>query len=195
MKRIVLLLLLTTPLFAQSSLTFFGTSQRNGGSSRFPDATRDLRTEFDSGSGFGAAYARRFGRFSGEAALFRLGSGARIRERGAGSQRMGDVDMTTVSAMARIHLRPGAPFDVYAGAGAVWALVDDLRNDDVGRVPIDADVTPTLGAGLTYDFARRAGMVLDARYLPLSLRANVEGETINADMNPLLLSIGLRLRF
>lgn len=47
MKRIVLLLLLSTPLLAQSSLTFFGTSQRNGGGSRFPDATRDVLAAHD----------------------------------------------------------------------------------------------------------------------------------------------------
>jgi opacity protein-like surface antigen len=195
MKRIVLLLLLSTPLFAQSSFTFFGTSQRNGGGSRFPDATRDLHTEFDAGSGFGAAYARTFRRVSGEVALFRVGSGARVRERGAGSQRIGDVDMTTITAMARVHLRPGAPFDVYAGAGAAYSLFDDLMNDEAGRVRIDNDVTLAVGAGMTYDFTRRAGIAVDARYLPLSLRGKVEGETIEADMNPLLLSVGLRLRF
>ena len=196
MKRILFLLLLSTPVLAQSSFTFFGTSQQNGGGSRFPSATRDLRTEFDSGTGFGASYTRAFGgRYSGELAVFRLGSSARVREVGLGSQRIGDVDMTTITAMARIHLRPNGPFDVYAGAGAAYALVDDLMNDEAGRVPMDSDATLAIGAGLAYDVTARTAVVFDARYLPLALRGEVEDETIEADMNPLLLSLGLRLRF
>jgi len=37
--------------------------------------------------------------------------------------------------------------------------------------------------------------LLDARYLLLTLRGRAEGEIIEADMNPLLLSAGVRLRF
>lgn len=198
MKRILplALLLLTTPLFAQSSLTFFATSQHNGGSSRFPSDELDLTVSFDDGSGFGAAYARAFGsRFSGELAVFSTTSDARVRDTGGDSLVVGDIDLTPITAMLRIHLRRDGPFDAYAGAGAAYVMTGDVVTDEPGRVPIDDQLTLAVGAGASWDFTRRVGLVVDARYLPLTLHGRSDGEDIDADMDPLLLSAGVRFRF
>lgn len=197
MKRTLLLLLLLTaaPLSAQSNtVTLFVTSQHNDGGSRFPSASRDLTTDFETGSGYGASYARAIGRWSGELAIFRLSSEALIRE-GSASMDLGDVELTPITGMARFHLRPQSAFGVYAGAGVAYVMTDDLDNVDAGTVPIDNELTLAVGAGISYDFTPRIGAALDARYLPLTLRGEVDGESVDADMNPLLLSAGLRIRF
>jgi outer membrane protein W len=193
----LLLLLFTSPLLAQSNaLTLFVTSQHNGGGSRFPDPTRDLRIEFDTGSGAGVAFDHAFGRrYSAEVALFHTTSHASIRQAGVGSQRVGDIELTPVTIMARAHSRSGGTFGLYAGAGLAYVMAGDLRNPDAGTVPIGNKTTFAVGGGAIWNFGRRAGIVLDARYLPLKLEGHVTSETIDAKIDPLLLSLGLRIRF
>jgi outer membrane protein W len=193
----LLLLLLTSPLLAQSSaFTLFVTSQHNSGGSRFPDPTRDLRIEFDTGSGAGVALDHAFGRrYSAEVGLFHTTSHASIRQAGVGSQRVGSIELTPITFMARAHSRRGGPFDLYAGAGAAYVMTGDLRNPSAGRVPIGNKGTFAVGAGAIWNFGQRAGLVLDARYLPLKLEGRVDNTTIDAKINPLLLSLGLRIRF
>jgi outer membrane protein W len=193
----LLLLLFTSPLLAQSNaLTLFVTSQHNGGGSRFPDPTRELRIEFDTGSGAGVAFDHAFGRrYSAEVALFHTTSHASIRQTGVGSERVGSIELTPVTFMARVHSRNGGPFELYAGAGLAYVMASDLRNPNAGMVPIGNKTTFAIGGGAIWNFGQRAGIVLDARYLPLKLEGHVEGATIDAKIDPLLLSLGLRIRF
>lgn len=196
MRRTLLLLLLvitTTPLLAQSNtVTLFATSQHNGGSSSFPgDPGENLTIEFDTGTGFGASYARALrGRWSVEGALFRTKSDVDIRAGALGSQNVGDVTLTSFTGMLRAHSQSAGAFNAYAGAGVGYAMPSDIAD-----VSVDNELTLAVGAGVTWDFSPRAGLVLDARYLPLTLKGNVDGEAAEADMNPLLVSAGLRLRF
>lgn len=194
MRRLLLplLLLTSTTVFAQSNtLTLFATSQQNGGGSSFTgDPGEILTVEFDSGSGFGASWARDLrGRLSLEGAIFRTSSEVRITD-GVASLSLGDLDLTPITAMVRAHLRKGGPFDAYAGAGGAYVMASDV--DDV---PVDDELTFVIGAGVTWDFSQRVGIALDARYLPLTLSGDADGENVDADMDPLLVSLGLRLRF
>jgi outer membrane protein W len=192
-----LLLLLSAPLFAQSSLTFFVTWQQNGGSSPVPsDDGLDLTVSFDDSSGLGAAYARVFGsRFSGEVAVFSTTSDLRVSESAGDSLVVGDIDLMPITAMLRIHLRRDGPFDAYAAAGAAYAITGDVDVDDPDRLTVDDVLTLAIGAGASWNFTPRLGLVLDARYLPLTLSPRAEGQDIDADMDPMLLSAGVRIRF
>jgi opacity protein-like surface antigen len=196
MKRSILLplllLLTSTTLFAQSNtLSLFATSQRNGGGGSFTgDPGEVISVDFDNGSGFGASYARDLrGRLSFEGALFRTSSEVSVSD-GFNSLSLGDLDLTTVTAMVRAHLRKDGPLDAYAGAGGAYVMASDV--DDV---PVDNEVTFAIGAGVAWNFSPRAGLVLDARYLPLTLGGTADGEDIEADVDPLLVSLGFRFRF
>src|SRR5215213_194926 len=102
MKRLaLLLLLLAAPLQAQTTATFFLSSERNSDGGTFPSDEADLTTHFDSGSGFGVSVARRYGNLSGELAVFKLSSDASIRQDGTDVFSLGDVDLTPVTAMLR----------------------------------------------------------------------------------------------
>jgi OmpW family len=186
MKRILLLLLLTSSLHAQTSVTAWLSAQRNDGGGDFPHPTRDLTIDFENGSGFGASVAHQRGRFSGELALFRLSSEGRILEDGVNVFDLGDLELTPVTAMLRYHLGR-----FYVGAGAAYVMVEDLDS-----TAIDSETTGVFGAGFTYDFTPRWGVALDARYMPLTLGGEPEpGERIEASLDPLIVSAGVRVRF
>ena len=193
MKRllIALLLLLAVPLSAQTTATFFLTSQQNRGTGAFPFEGQDLTIEFDRGTGFGASISRGFGRFDGELAVFRTSSGGSIRSGGARVFDLGDLELMPVTAMLRAHFGP-----VYIGGGAAYVMTNDLTTED-GRVTIDDEVAGVVGAGVTYDFSQRWGVAVDVRYIPLSIRGRPgpDEESIDADVDPLLVSAGLRIRF
>ena len=205
MKRFLLSLALLTfaaSLHAQTSATFWLSSQQNGGDSPFPSQTPALTTHFNNGSGFGASIARRFGSFSGELAAFRQSSSGSIRQNGNDVFSLGDMTITPITGMLRYHFRPAAALDVHVGAGAAYVLagnVDsaDIRADGLSAIDIDNELTSVVGAGITYDLGSRWGIALDARYLPLTLggRPEADGERIETSLDPFLLSAGLRVRF
>lgn len=201
MKRILLLLLLavtlTSAAHAQTSATLWLSSQRNGDGGSFPIEGRNLTTTFDNGSGFGASIDHRIGSFSGELAVFRLTSEGNIAENGTNVFSLGDLELTPVTAMVRWHFG-----HFYAGAGAAFVTASDLDSDDIrdegiGPVEIDRQTSAVIGAGLTYDFGQRLGVALDARYLPLSIggRPSAGDDRIEAELDPLIISAGLRIRF
>lgn len=193
MKRSLLLaLLLSLPLSAQTTTaTIFATSQQNIGTGVFLFEEQSLTIDFDRGTGFGASLARNFGRWSGELAVFRTSSSGSLRSGGTSVFDLGDLELTPITAMLRYDFRHG-----YIGGGAAYVMTGDLSTED-GRVALDNSVEPVVGGGVTYDFSPRLGVVLDVRYIPMTISGRpAENEPrITADVDPLLVSAGLRIRF
>jgi outer membrane protein W len=207
MKTIAILLLLLSllafPAAAQSTgVTLWLTSQGNEDGGRFAAGDTE-QVRFDSGSGFGAGVSRMFARsISGELAIFRTSSSADVREGSEMLADLGDIELMPITAMVRYHFRPGKVVDVYAGAGAAYVSFDDLNSADLraaGLAPvrIEDELTPAIGGGLLFSFGPRWGAAVDARYIPLEISARAAGDTdvLRTDLNPLLLSAGVRLRF
>ena len=203
LNAILAVLLFTAPTFAQSTdVSAWLTSQRNGEGGRVSDTDpEDVR--FDDGVGFGVSVARRFGaRLSGELAVFRTSSGAEIRNGGVVLADLGDVELTPITAMARFHFTGAGRMDVYAGAGVAHVRVADLSSDDLdaaglGTVAMENETSGVIGAGLGLSFTPTFALAVDVRYMPLELSGRVAGEVdeINVNMNPLLISAGVRLRY
>ena len=110
--------------------------------------------------------------------------------------------LTPVTAMLRYHFGRGGAFDAYAGAGVAHVTIGNIESDDTraeGLEPIavESETTAVFGGGITYDFSKHIGIAADARYLPLTLRGrpSADDDAIEADLNPLVLSAGLRIRF
>ena len=200
MKRFLLLtLLFTTPLFAQSAATIWVSTQQNrGGGDLVGDD--DITAEFGSGSGFGISVAKRIRQspLSAELSMFRTTSGAELTD-GVESLSLGDVKLLSTMGMLRWHFRPGQPLDFYAGAGVTYVVTGELnsaamRAEGINAIALDDPFTWVAGGGVTYDFTPRLGVALDARYMPVELR-RINGEPTSASIDPLLVSAGLRFRF
>jgi outer membrane protein W len=200
MKRLLLLtLLFTTPLFAQSAATIWVSAQQNrGGGDLVGDD--DIRAEFDDGHGFGVSVARRIRQspLSAELSMFRTTSGAELTD-DVESLSIGDVKLLSTMGMLRWHFRAGQPLDVYAGAGIAYVVTGELssaamRAEGINPITLDDPFVWVAGGGVTYDFTPRLGVALDARYMPVELR-RTNGEPTSAGLDPLLVSAGLRIRF
>ena len=197
----VLVCLFAASLSAQStSAILYLTGQVNDDGSTFTDDP-GVTAEFETGVGFGAAVSRMFGaNLSGELAIFRTTSSGNVREGGQDVLDLGDLDLTPVTAMLRYHFRPQQRVDVYIGGGIAQVFADDLDSDDLraeglGPVEIEDKTTGVLGAGVTVNLSERWGLVFDARYLPLDLSASAGGENASAQLDPLLISAGVRIAF
>lgn len=199
---ILLFALFSLPAAAQSDVTLWLTTQSNESGGRF-SPEEDVRVRFDSGSGFGAGFSRMLWQHvSGEIAVFKTSSSANVREGSANVADLGDIDLTPITASLRYHFRPGQTVDVYVGGGLAYVGVDDLDSPDlrtIGSAPVRLDnkTTASLGGGLLISFGKRWGVALDARYIPLEISGHIPDETgtVKVDMNPLLVSGGVRLRF
>src|SRR5687768_11621707 len=201
MKRWIFLALLAIPIHAQTGITVWLSSQQNGGGDSFPSSRPDATIEFANGSGYGVSVNRMFGtRLSGELALFRTSSDGTLRDNGIAFVSLGDVELTPITAMVQAHFRPSGPLDVYVGAGGAYVMTGDLdsadlREDGLAPLKLEEETTFVVGGGVTWSFSDRVGASLDARYLPLTLHAKAGGASADADIDPLIISAGIRFRF
>lgn len=205
MKRLLMLLLVVCapPVAAQpNDATIWISRQMNDGGGRIsPD--EDVETRLDDGSGFGVSVSRMFTtRISGELAIFRSSSSARLVSGPTARLDLGDLDLTPAMAMARYHFFPGRTLDVYVGGGLAHVLADDLESADlreagIAPVRIENRTTTAFGAGMLVSLTSRAGLALDARYIPLEVVARVPGDDgrVHVTIDPLLISVGVRVRF
>ncbi len=191
MKRLLLLIVLAAPLTAQTTATLYVTSQQNTGSGTFPFEGQDLDIEFDDATGFGVGVSREFGSWSGELAVFRTSSNGAIQQNGTNVFDLGDLELTPITAMIRRHFGP-----VYLGGGVAYVMTSDLETETT-TVSLENETTFVAGAGVAWDFSERWGVVADVRYMPLTIGARPEPDEdrIDADIDPILVSAGLRLRF
>jgi outer membrane protein W len=206
--RIALLLvaLAALPAFAQApvDVSVFASWVDAQGDMLFEDGSE---TDFESGDGFGVAVNWFWGqRFSTE-----LSASALTMDAGlllpvdAGEPflfDLGSVDLTPITATLQFHFARDSFIDPYVGVGAAWVMADDLESDDldqlgVGPIEVNDEVTYVLNAGFGVRLTNFFGLYLDGKYIPLepATRAIGDEEDIDLEINPLIVSAGLKFRF
>jgi outer membrane protein len=209
---ITLLLLLITafPMSAQSrafdltgNVVWLDTSSEG----TFDDTTANpVDVNFDGTVGYGLAANIFFGeRLSTEFAISRVNTDVNIRQRAVNNGGDTEAEMMPITAVLQFHFAPNGTFDPYVGAGAAYVLIDDvdapdeLNNIDFERLDFDDDVGLALNAGVGIRVTNNFGITLDAKYVPLESSARAVrtvGDTdLSFDINPVILSAGVSLRF
>ncbi|HXI11086.1 MAG TPA: OmpW family outer membrane protein [Thermoanaerobaculia bacterium] len=169
----------------------------------------DLRVNFDSDLGYGAAVNVFFSnRISAEFAAAVVNPDVDVRTNTGPVQSgfIGDSQVIPLTATLQFHFAPQARFDPYIGAGAAYVLFDNVENGrslgsaDVRSIDLDDDVGLVLNGGLTIKFSRLFGLNLDAKYVPTKSSARAvfatgPGQDSEIEVNPLMISAGLRLTF
>jgi len=194
----LLLLAASLPLAAQSNdLGLWVAAAQIG------DTSADGSTiKFDDGRGFGAS----LNHFWTDHLSTELGATALKSDDGGifvDRQRLfatGELKMIPITATVQWHFGRHARFDPYVGGGVAYVLTDDLEGDElspvVGKVEIDDGTGWTIGAGATFNFSNRLGIGVDAKYIRFRPdSAPPGGETVRLDLDPLVVSAGVRLRF
>ncbi|HYO74943.1 MAG TPA: OmpW family outer membrane protein, partial [Thermoanaerobaculia bacterium] len=72
----------------------------------------------------------------------------------------------------------------------------DLDDAGIGTIGLDAKIGGIVAAGFDVPLSRRVSLAVDARYMPLELRATIEGdeERSTIAVDPLIVSGGIRFR-
>lgn len=113
---------------------------------------------------------------------------------------LGTFNVTPITATLRAHFGSGA-VDFYVGAGAAYVLLDDLISDDLSSlgteiVEVDDEVTWLANAGLGWWFSDAFGVGIDAKWIGLEADTLSDtGEELQLELDPLMISGGLLLRF
>ncbi len=206
----VFLALLSFPALAQDrffDLTAYAAWVDTSSEGTFDDTTADdVDVNFDGTLGYGVGANIFFGnRLSTEFAIVRVNSDVGFRRRAAGPVASTEAEIMPITAVLQFHLLPNARIDPYIGAGAAYVLIDDvdapdeLGNIDFESLDFDDDVGLALNAGVGIRLTNNLGLTIDAKYVPLESSATAVrttgDEEVRFDMNPVIFSAGLSLRF
>jgi outer membrane protein W len=207
---LVLLLMAAVPMSAQHrafDLTGYAAWVDTSSEGTFDDTTTadPIDINFDGTLGYGLAANVFFGeRISTEFAIVRVNSDIGFRQRAVANGNT-QAEMMPITGVLQFHFAPNGRFDPYIGAGAAYVLIDDvdtpdeLNNIDFERLDFKDDVGLALNAGLGIKLSNNLAITLDGKYVPLESSARAVrttgNEDVKFDINPVILSAGLSLRF
>jgi outer membrane protein W len=209
-----LVLFLSVPLFAQNrafELLGYATWVDLSGDQVFrgPTTVDDFRLNFNSDRGWGGGINVFWGnRISTEFAVAVVSPEATLTPGNTAIPPfiVGDLEMIPITVTLQWHFAPGARINPYIGAGAAYVLFDqvdrvgDITGIGVRQIDFDDDVGFLANAGVTFNLGRNFGINLDAKYVPVRTSATAvfvtgPGQAFDFDVNPLMLSAGIRLGF
>lgn len=199
-KRIAIvlsLLLLPLSAFAQRNElgVFISTSQFDN--SEFQDGLDDVDVEFDEDMGYGVSYNRFwFGGFSTELAYQRLGADLTVSFEDI-TETAGDLDLDILSATAQFHFAPQSMISPYIGGGLAYVSGEagSIDGDEIDTVDLENDTNWLANAGLNLNFGQRFAVFVDGKYVMYEARGEGDPDDEAFDINPLIVSGGIKLRF
>lgn len=204
----VALLLLAVPASAQErafDLTGYAAWVDTSSEGTF-EGNDPLDVSFDGTMGYGVGANIFWGdRISTEFAIVRVENDLNFRTRTINATPT-EVEMMPITAVMQFHFAPNGRIDPYVGAGAAYVLFGDvdrpeeLSNIDFESIDFEDDLGLALNAGVGIKLTNNLGLTLDAKYVPLESSATAVrpiggGSEVKFDMNPVIFSAGLTLRF
>lgn len=199
-KRIVIVLsLLLLPLSAYAQRNelgvFISTSQFEN--SEIQDGLDDIDVEFDEDMGYGVSYNRFwFGGFSTEFAYQRLGADLTVSFEDI-TETAGDLDLDILSATAQFHFAPQSMISPYIGGGLAYVSGEagSINEDEIDSVDLENDTNWLANAGLNINLGQRFAVFVDGKYVMYEARGEGDPDDEAFDINPLIVSGGIKLRF
>ena len=158
---------------------------------------------FDKAVGFGGGWTHWWGTyFATDIAATATRNAGHLNVIGARVGELGRFEMIPVTALAQFHFLGHGKIDPYAGAGGAYVFAHSLHSSDltslgIGDVNFKNKVAFCANAGVNLDVGHSLALVLDGKYIPVSLnsRGSVSGVSEKLKVNPLMLSAGVRFRF
>lgn len=207
MNRVITILflmaLIAMPLSAQNvDIGLWAVSPDLQGTTRIDEAS-DTGIDFDEEIGWGLSVDYFWTpRISTELAVYSFSADGTLNIGVLDdSVNLGKLDVLPATLTLRAHFG-GDAFDFYVGAGGAYATFEDLTSDElllggVERIEVDDEFTWLANAGLSIRLTQSLRLGLDVKYFPLETPAidNLGRDEVELELDPLLLSGGLILRF
>jgi outer membrane protein W len=164
-------------------------------------AAGDGRLTFNDAKGYGVSYNHFWTRsLSTEFSGYWLRAQGAIDVNGSRVLDVGKLELKPVVANVQWHFARSSMFSPYIGAGVAWVRAGNLSNSDldlagIGTVKIDKKVTYDGNAGVIIGFGSTFAVAADAKYIKYEPDAKAAGNTEKLKLNPLVISVGLKLRW
>jgi opacity protein-like surface antigen len=200
MKRFfVFLILLLLPLFASAQSNEFGvfisTSQFDD--NEIEDAGDIFDLEFDEDMGYGVLYNRFWtNSFSTEFAYQKLGADLTLSFEDI-TEDVGELDLDILSATGQLHFARGTMFSPYIGGGVAYVSGEagSIDPDELEDADLESEVEFLANAGLNVGLGKSFSVFLDGKYILYEARGEDDPDDESLDINPLILSGGIKWRF
>lgn len=173
--------------------------------SSFVDEGDELTIDFDEEVGFGISFNHFWTeRFSTEVALQTFGGDMNLSIDSAATDltiTAGELDATSVTAMAQLHFRRSARIAPYVGAGLarVWGEFDptDDTDEPAENDPVDLEAETTWAAaiGANVRITERVYFVGEMKYIPWEAFAEGDTDADAIDVDPITFAAGVKVRF
>ena len=199
-RTLVVLSLLLLPLFATAQPNnelgvFISTSQFDD--SEINDAGDIFDVEFEEDMGYGILYNRFWmGGFSTEFAYQKLGADLTVSFEDI-TENAGDLNLDILSATGQLHFARGSMLSPYIGGGVAYVSGDagSIDDDELEDVDLEKELEFLVNAGLNVGLGRSFAIFLDGKYILYEARGEGDSDGEALDINPLIISGGVKLRF
>jgi outer membrane protein W len=198
-RTIIILSLLLLPLTATAQMNdlgvFISTSQFEDG--EIDDAGDIFDVEFDEDMGVGVLYNRFWtSGFSTELAYQRLGADLTLSAEDV-AEDIGELDLDILSATAQLHFSRTAMISPYIGGGVAYVSGEagSINEDELESTDLENEIDFLANAGINLKLGRSLIVFLDGKYVMYEARGEGDADEDAIDINPLILSGGLKWRF
>lgn len=195
MALAVLLLPLTAAAQSNELGVFISTSQFED--NEIEDAGDVFDAEFDEDMGVGILYNRFwFGGLSTEFAYQRLGADLTLSAEDI-AEDVSELDLDVLSGTVQLHFAQGSMISPYIGGGVAYISGEAgaIDEDELEATDLESEIEFLANAGLNVALGRSFGIFLDGKYIMYEARGEGESDGEALDINPLIISAGLKLRF
>ena len=199
-RTLVVLSLLLLPLFATAQPNnelgvFIATSQFDD--SEINDAGDIFDVEFEEDMGYGILYNRFWmGGFSTEFAYQKLGADLTVSFEDI-AENAGELNLDILSGTAQLHFARGSMISPYIGGGVAYVSGDagSLDDEELEDVDLEKELEFLANAGINVGLGASFAIFLDGKYILYEARGEGDSDGEALDINPLIISGGIKLRF
>jgi opacity protein-like surface antigen len=198
-RTTIVLALLLLPLSAAAQMNelgvFISTSQFED--NEIQDAGDVFDVEFSEDMGVGVLYNRFwFGGFSTEIAYQRLGADLTLSADEV-AEDVAELDLDILSATAQLHFARGGMFSPYIGGGVAYVSGEAgaIDQEEFESADFENELDFLVNAGLNIGLGRSLALYLDGKYIMYEARGEGDPDDETLEINPLILSGGVKWRF
>lgn len=203
----VAVLVVPASLFAQTPANelgvFVSTSQFDSTTFTDFETGEGFEIDFDEDIGYGATYTHFFSpNVSLEFGAQRLGGDVEVSFDAPVNITVdaGEINLDVLSATAQYHF-PHGKLDPYIGGGVAYVTGDiDLIADpedpeSPANLELDAETTWLVNLGLGYAVTQNVSIGADVKYIAYDPKAEGDTDEGRVDVNPVVISGGVKFRF
>ena len=168
------------------------------------DEEESVTIDFDESVGFGVSFNHYWtDAFSTEFAAHGFGGDMTIDAEDLPVFKAGEIHAAAITGMGQFHFNRAGRFSPYLGAGIAVVGGEFEPNDefedpsepDSDGFELETETTWTAGVGADLRLTERLILNLDVRYIRWDARAEDDEESESLEIDPMLVSAGIKFRF